>query len=454
MKTLLRQDYTLHRDTGKRDLRRAAVCSYIFLLILIVSLFVFLLLVIGRVKRLESEVEELSKVVDAVRVLDADVINAIIGFEEDEFENDDSETDQPHEDLAENLSDYMDNYYANSNDSEETPRDTREYESPFNLTKIMRESRAKRNIVAATQDGVIINSESYAQKKASNATRRYTLKGHSVTAYPGKSSSIGSPWPIYPHSYHTTPKYGNSGRHSTKAPPLVYSRPSRVMHHEKPKKRPRVVKKISWKSGNTYSDMNDDTTTYAPGFTIVRDGRRYRQRNSNLEILDEGHPRTGRIKPLPSVHYNGDTTKYVVGEHTNYLGNGHLRHHQATFVDWKASNWVDSLGMDSHFSLDQGFVTIQESGLYFVYSQIYYLDEHDTTGYRVFKNDQMILQCTLTIHSVERKLKGNTCFTAGVEHFSEGDRLSLADITPGRLSLFEKGKSFFGLVKLGDIKIK
>lgn len=51
-------------------------------------------------------------------------------------------------------------------------------------------------------------------------------------------------------------------------------------------------------------------------------------------------------------------------------GNGHLKHRSKTFVDWKPENWVKSLGMDNHFTIQDGKVTIKESGLYFVYAQV------------------------------------------------------------------------------------
>lgn len=63
-----------------------------------------------------------------------------------------------------------------------------------NLTKEGSESlRRKRNIVAATDDGIVINSESYAERKSKNNTRRdrYRMRGHSITAMPARSSSIG-----------------------------------------------------------------------------------------------------------------------------------------------------------------------------------------------------------------------------------------------------------------------
>ncbi|CAG9759336.1 unnamed protein product [Ceutorhynchus assimilis] len=190
-------------------------------------------------------------------------------------------------------------------------------------------------------------------------------------------------------------------------------------------------------------------------FPLVRDEDVVTRRTRNrMQNLDERHPRTGRIKPLPSIHLSGDTSKYILGTHHNFRGNGHLRHLQNIFVDWKANGWVEKTGMMSHFILEDGYLTIRESGLYLVYAQIYYLDEHDINGYRVYKNDDSILQCTISLHSGTRSQKGNTCYTAGVEHISEGDKISLGDILDGHYSLFEPGKSFFGAVKLGDIRTR
>lgn len=72
----------------------------------------------------------------------------------------------------------------------------------------------------------------------------------------------------------------------------------------------------------------------------------------------------------------------------------------------------------------------------------------------MFKNDNMVLQCTVSLHGGNGVQKGNTCYTAGVEYFADGDKLSLGDILHGHYSLFEPGKSFFGVVKLGDFRTR
>nr|CAI5824580.1 unnamed protein product [Callosobruchus analis] len=123
------------------------------------------------------------------------------------------------------------------------------------------------------------------------------------------------------------------------------------------------------------------------------------------------------------------------------------------FVDWKPSDWAHHTGLDSHFQLNLGVLTVKEAGLFFIYSQIYYLDEHDIIGYKVFRNNDVILQCTITVHTTERRMKGNTCYTAGMEYLHEGDTISIENVYDGRYSLFEPGKSFFGIIKLVSSRI-
>ena len=81
--------------------------------------------------------------------------------------------------------------------------------------------------------------------------------------------------------------------------------------------------------------------------------------------------------------------------------------------------------------------------------QIFYIDIHDTNGFRVYKNNKMILQCTTTTHTTHGIDKANTCYTAGIEHFREGDRMRVHDMEANRYSMFHPGKSFFGAIKLG-----
>lgn len=54
---------------------------------------------------------------------------------------------------------------------------------------------------------------------------------------------------------------------------------------------------------------------------IVRDvlplRRRHRQR---LEMFDDNPLRLSKLRPQPAIHFSGDTSKYVLGQHHNFKG--------------------------------------------------------------------------------------------------------------------------------------
>lgn len=178
-----------------------------------------------------------------------------------------------------------------------------------------------------------------------------------------------------------------------------------------------------------------------------------------------------RFKTI-AAHYEGDTSSYEGGHHEHYAGNGMLRHPGGVFTDWKASGWVRG---DNHFRMDSGVVTINEDGLYFVYAQvnhrrtnksnriyitifhtfhtqIFYRDVHDTNSYIVERNSRPLFQCTTATHTADRQEKSNTCYTGGIAHLSRGDVIFVRDLGFHRYTLFDTAKSFFGLIKLGDLR--
>lgn len=84
------------------------------------------------------------------------------------------------------------------------------------------------------------------------------------------------------------------------------------------------------------------------------------------------------------------------------------------------------------------------------------MDKHDLNGYGVFKNNETILQCTVFAHAPKGGdsvgEKPNTCYTSGLAHLMENDKITVRDFHVGRYSLFKTGKSFFGFIKFGDVK--
>ncbi|KAJ4425782.1 hypothetical protein ANN_27407 [Periplaneta americana] len=220
-------------------------------------------------------------------------------------------------------------------------------------------------------------------------------------------------------------------------------------------------------------------TVSGPGDVVQKRMRRkkprlQRKNLAQLEGLDEVPGRPSRVL---AAHYHGNATHRSL-EDPHYDGNGRLRHPDGKFTDWTASSWMQNLGMGQFFHLRDGVVTVRGSGIYYVYAQwcpllgsftvvtwfneccvpqIYYVDEHDVNGFRVYLNDNAMLHCTtMTVNAPaqHRRAKSNTCHTGAALYLAPGDKISVRDVDGLRYSLFEPAKSFFGLVKMGDARFK
>ncbi|KYN02021.1 hypothetical protein ALC62_07173 [Cyphomyrmex costatus] len=120
----------------------------------------------------------------------------------------------------------------------------------------------------------------------------------------------------------------------------------------------------------------------------------------NHRRLTRRHLRAPR--QVYAIHYGADSSLFSTqDEHT---GNGRARHYNGVFRAWQPSEWVADLGMSRHFTLaGDGKLTVHEPGLYLVYAQIHYLDEHDENGFHVLVNGRPILQCMVRIEKHKRK---------------------------------------------------
>lgn len=188
--------------------------------------------------------------------------------------------------------------------------------------------------------------------------------------------------------------------------------------------------------------------------SLCRHNLKHRQ-NGRLESMDEGAPiKCPKMKTPIAAHYAGYTDHYVPGIHKHYKGNGRLQHINDRYVDWKSADWMERVGTDKYFNMNEGILTVAEQGLYLIYAQIHYVDVQDTQAFRIYKNDKEIMQCTTMTHTNHSVTKSNSCYTSALNFLMVSDRLMIVDVTRGVHSIFQEGKSFFGLVKLGDGKYK
>ncbi|XP_076633084.1 TNF superfamily member 12 eiger [Colletes latitarsis] len=156
-------------------------------------------------------------------------------------------------------------------------------------------------------------------------------------------------------------------------------------------------------------------------------------------------------KQILAAHYGAD--KHLIGRRRNDTGSSRVRHEDRVFKAWRASDWVEGLRMDQHFDMkDNGSLVISKDGLYLVYAQIHYMDEHFEAGFHLEVNNRPILQC-MNYNSGRDKDFSQSCFSAQVTRLSKNDILVLKEVgSSSRYALLEAEKSFLGLVRLGDAK--
>lgn len=189
--------------------------------------------------------------------------------------------------------------------------------------------------------------------------------------------------------------------------------------------------------------------------SLCRHNIKHNRQSGRLESMDESTPlKCPKMKMPIAAHYAGYTDHYVPGIHKQYKGNGRLQHFKERYMDWKNADWMERMGMEKYFNMIDGVLTIAEPGLYLIYAQIHYVDVQDTQAFRVYKNDKEIIQCTTMTHTNHSVTKSNSCYTSALEYLMVNDRLMIVDVTRGVHSIFQEGKSFFGMVKLGDGKYK
>ncbi|XP_055380004.1 protein eiger [Condylostylus longicornis] len=100
-------------------------------------------------------------------------------------------------------------------------------------------------------------------------------------------------------------------------------------------------------------------------------------------------------------------------------------------------------------SVQNGIVTVQVPGIYYIYAQIFYHNNKERNGYWIYHNGKPFIQCSLTIPN-DNIEKANTCYTSGVIYLIKGDTIHLKDMYKDHSAILGTSKSFFGLVRLGD----
>jgi len=157
-----------------------------------------------------------------------------------------------------------------------------------------------------------------------------------------------------------------------------------------------------------------------------------------------------RQAPRMAIHMEASVAD---PEGANYSGAGRLRVADSIFRDWTPARWARRLKMDKKFSLKDGRLTVSSAGIYYIYAQINYLDEHDVNAFQIYVNDSPFLLCTTMTHTPTPTTKANSCYTGGVSFLEKGDKVLIKNLEENRFSVMLSSHSFFGLVQVADLGI-
>ncbi|XP_070538504.1 ectodysplasin-A-like isoform X8 [Ptychodera flava] len=141
---------------------------------------------------------------------------------------------------------------------------------------------------------------------------------------------------------------------------------------------------------------------------------------------------------VAAAHFIGDFDKAV------RMGKGGEIHY------WDYADWMKKPSyswLQNKFVLDhQGNITIQDSGLYYIYSQVQYYDSFPFMGHTVLINDKVFLRCTESTVSDQRRF--NSGYIAGVAYLEEDTKVSVRVSYDQRLIQLGPETTYVGLIKV------
>ncbi|XP_037952761.1 protein eiger-like isoform X2 [Teleopsis dalmanni] len=103
----------------------------------------------------------------------------------------------------------------------------------------------------------------------------------------------------------------------------------------------------------------------------------------------------------------------------------------------------------SYFEVENGVLTVLESGLYYIYAQVCYNNTHDQNGFVIFHGHKPFLQCLNTVPT-NIPLKIHTCHTSGLIHLRADETIHIRDFHTDRSVILKdtNNRSYFGLIKV------
>lgn len=204
--------------------------------------------------------------------------------------------------------------------------------------------------------------------------------------------------------------------------------------------------------------VGPDYTTKPPGPTHDRRSRVMTTNTGELNKFQKviKNPGTFMESRQPSIQKVGRIMRkssVPVRVTALHLAKSHSRYQNLRATNHVQWQWhpVDSINQEAlnshvfHLSHD-GVLTINDTGLYFIYAQVTYSDQHPVNGFSILVNNKRHASCS--VHGQHGK-KTNTCYTATLADLENGSHIEIRDMDQDHVHLPFQEKTFFGLYKLG-----
>jgi len=177
-------------------------------------------------------------------------------------------------------------------------------------------------------------------------------------------------------------------------------------------------------------------------------GRRRAGRRSNhrrTKFRNSGLTRSGRRQEM-----TGQLAIHLQGEKDTVGGESRVQQSDGIFRSWTLARWARRMHLGARFGLEDGRLNIPLSGVYYIYAQVNYLDEHDVNAFQIYVNKEPFVMCTTMTHTPQYTTKANTCYTGGVMFLEKGDAVYVRNLEDNRYSVMLPAHSFFGLIQLSS----
>ncbi|XP_070553352.1 uncharacterized protein [Ptychodera flava] len=154
---------------------------------------------------------------------------------------------------------------------------------------------------------------------------------------------------------------------------------------------------------------------------------------------------------ITAAHFVGDFDRAVQGlEMRPKYEERTVRTENELIYYWNYADWMKRPSFHAimeQFTLDAtGKITVHEEGLYYIYSQVHFLESFLEVGVTVMVNGEVFLRCKMD--TADRYRRTSPCFVAGVTYVEKDTSISIKVSCKDSRFLIGPDTTYIGFVKL------